>query len=113
MGVQPCATSVSAARTPAGPPPTMTARTLLTPGMDAHPLHDERAARAHASLGSEPHPAVLACAHQAETRAGTLARLGRPQVRVLCQDRGQHRVACASYERLPFELDAHERALFA
>ena len=101
-GRRPARASASAARTPAGPAPTMTtigSANAVTLDEHRHPRRDERRAGAHATPVGEPDPAVLARGHHAEAGALPVAELEAAQRRAVQQDRGDQQVAGLRLDR--------------
>src|SRR5690606_31870601 len=91
VGEIPFETSTSAAAMPAGPAPTITTSAIsLQPGrwfgQNCHSVGDGRGARPEAGPILEPHPAVLARAHETEPGTWLAACFVRIQARSRHQD---------------------------
>src|SRR4051794_30055008 len=95
IGASPEATSVAAARIPAGPAPTITGGlSSIAADLrdDPHALGNEARAGAQPLAVLERHPAILAGAHQAESGTPPVAKFRGPDAAPVGQQRGQQRV---------------------
>src|SRR4051812_27714153 len=109
IGASPARASTSAARTPAGPAPTMTtvgSASVVSSDAHRHAGLDERRAGAHAPAVAEPQPAVLARRHHAEAGAQGGAELEAPERVAIEQDRGDEQVALLRPGRLAVDRES-------
>src|SRR5436305_8865936 len=113
MGVSPAATSVAAARIPAGPAPTMTGGRSAIARDQPHAVGDGAGACPETLAVGQRDPAILAGPHQAETGPRLAGELAVAQAPSVDQQGGQDRIAGEGFARdaIDGEMDDRSAAL--